>query len=495
MGLIGDLLYPDNPDLAREANQDQQKLEKLHTLHNEIVTVYRELAADIRTFDNYLMAVLVLQYHLVYAAEDLEDLADPDVPQVAKSLADKIETAAIDALALKMGYNGVKAIYNRIANVYRESGSYRANLEEGSGELSDEGAANLSEELAPEIDSVASQSEFVASGNVDLLTNTELTTEELSSYAGELGDAAESISTITESSEATEAAGELPDIAEAAESGIEAAGEVTEAAEAAGEAAAEVGVEAGAAATAGAAAVLLPALIIVIVVTEIFSAIEAAETHEKLEKALKHLQKMLSQTEKSLETLKKALKSLLRSGQADIAAYNKVLAKLYQLEKNEQYKRSFAADGFKSFIDQVDALTPETAGSLTGYQKAVSANLTPATDFIRQHAINDGEMVEVIGMIRSKVQKDGADSIDDAYLKSVALVLDTDLNRVKSFDRFRKVLNDIASALAPYHEQIRKQTPEGAKRPARPGSPSFGKMNPKFVPHPNQFQIPRIGSG
>lgn len=491
MGLIGDLVYPDNPDLAREANADQQELEKIHSLHNQMVEIYRGLADDIRTFDSYLMALLVLQYHLVYTKEDLENLPDTNVPQITQSLADKIEQVGLDALAIKMGYNGVKAIYNRIANAYRESGSYRGNMD--GGELSEEGAADLSEELVPEIDGIAAQSEFVSSGSVDLLTNTEMSTAELSSYATELGEAADSISTMSNSGELADASADLPELADGAEVGVEAAGEAAEGAEGAAEAAAEMGVEASAeAATAGAAALLGPAIIIVIVVAAIFELIEAGEEHAKLEKALKQLRKMIAQAEASLASLKKATKSLLISGKADIKAYDKMLAQLYKLEKNEKYNKSFASDGFQKFLDAVDGITVDNSGGLDGYKSAVEDNLTPATNYIRQQAISDSTMTEAISMMRDRVAAHGEGSIDADYLASVTAVLNISEAEAAGYNKFRKVLNDITSALAPYHEQVRAATSAGAKVPGKPANPQFGKMDPKFQPQPHQFQVPKV---
>ncbi|MFK0733105.1 MAG: hypothetical protein ACFKPT_25200 [Gloeotrichia echinulata GP01] len=438
MGMIGDLLYPDNPDLAREANDDQQKLEKIHTLHNQMVTIYRGLAEDIRTFDSYLMGVLVLQYHLVYTQEDLENLPDTKVPQMTKSLADKIEGIGIDALSIKMAYNGLKAIYNRIANAYQESGSYRANME--GGELSEDGAANLAEDLAPQIDSIAAQSDIVSSANIDLLTNTELSQAEMTSYVGELGETAESVSTASEATEVGESASDLGEVAEGAETGIEAAAEAIDGAEAATEVAAEVGIEGVvASATAGAAALLGPAIIIVIVVTAIFEVIEAGEMHEKLEEALTRLRKMIEQSEKSLASLKKATKSLLLSGKSDIIAYNKLLERLYQLEKNPTYNQSFKVDGFDSFINALDNITIDNPGGLDGYKAAVVENLSPAKDFISKQAKNDSSMTEAISMIRTKVANEGEGSITQDYLDEVVIVLALNKEQVTEYNRLRVV--------------------------------------------------------
>lgn len=485
MGMIGDLLYPDNPDLAKEANEDQKKLQKTHELHNALVTSYRQVADKTRTFDSYLMSILAMQYYFVYAKEDLEDMPDTDCPTITQSLADKIESVALDALSIKMGYNGIKAIYNRLSNVTREGGTFRENIAEG--------PESVSEELAPEIDSIAAQSEVISSANIDMLTNTSMTGEELSAYATELGEAGESLETMVSSGELGEAS-ELPELSDVVTAGVDATAEVMEGAEAAGEAAAEAGVEAAAtSACVGAAAVLGPAIIIVIIVTEIFSAIEAAETHEKLEKALTRLRKMQKQADASLVSLKKAYASLLKGGLADIKAYNKVLKKMYQLEKNEAFNRSFSGNGLTSYANALDGITFDTMSSIQPFQKSVDDELSKALDYIRTHAINDSGMTEVITMIRSHIKENGPDSVDDNFLSAIATDLDTDIKRVQSYYKFSRMLNDIGSALLPYHKQIQTQTPKGSKAPARPAHPEFGKYEPSFQPHPDQFTIPAIG--
>jgi len=486
MGMIGDLLYPDNPNLAREANADQYKLARLNALHNQLVTIYRELANDIRTFDSDLMSLLVLHYHLVYAEEDLENLPDTRIPQITDSLANKIEEAGFAALSVNLAYNGIKAIYNRIANVLKEGGSYRANIE--GGELNEEGVANLSEDLAPEIESVAGQSDLLSSANIDLLTNTELETTQIDNYAADLGEIAEDLSTAT-----TEVGEGVSEVAEAAEIGTEAATATMEGVEAATEVATALEVAgAASAAASGAAIVLIPAIIIITVVAAIFEAIEAAKTHEKLEETLHHLRKMLDQSERSLNALKKATKSLLQSGRADIKAYNKILYSLYQLEGNQIYNQSFGTDGFDSFSSAIDGITVDNASGLQGYKQAVQSDLTPAKEFIFKHAKNTATMTTAIRMIRSKVRAHGEDSITPNYLKKVADVLALSPKQVTNYNEFRQVLNGIASVLAPYHEQIRQETPPDSTHPVKPTAPKFGKFDPTFRPQPEHFQVPKI---
>lgn len=55
------------------------------------------------------MSILVMQDYLVYTAEDLENIPQTDLPQLTESLADKIESAALDAVTVKMAYGGIQA--------------------------------------------------------------------------------------------------------------------------------------------------------------------------------------------------------------------------------------------------------------------------------------------------------------------------------------------------------------------------------------------------
>lgn len=479
--MIGDLLYPDDPALAKEANSDLEELQRLNALHNQLVNVYKELAEHIRTFDGFLMSILVLHYHLIYTAEDLNDLPPADRPKIAGATVKLVETAALDALSIKMAASGIKAISSRIANLYQEGGTFRANTSEGSTELTADEAESLAEDLAPEIDQIAGQTDLLTSANVDLLTNTELSAEELSSFSTELGEAAQGLGDLAEIGEGSSEV--LGEVAEVAQAGADVAAESAAAALDAGAAAGE----AGAAASGG---ILLPALIIIIVVTEVLSAVDAAKSHAKLESALKHVRNSLKQSRQSIASVKKAITALMNAGIADFAAYNRLLPKIAKLEGNSIYDRRFDPSALQSVIDQLPAISPDTAASLSGLKAAATDELTKAIDFIRDHAVNDSQMTEVVAMIRTRVAAHGADSVDDAFLQNVASVLDTDIARIRRLDRFRKVLNDIAAALAPFHRQIN----DGTSDPSKSLKPEFGKMNPEFQPRTGQFKIPKISA-
>ncbi len=485
MGLVGDIIYPDNSDKARELNKEQTTLQNTNALHNELVNNYTELANHIRSFDAYLMAILVMQYYITYTKEDLDNLPDTKNPKITKSIADKIETIALDAISIKMGYNGIKAIGQKIANIVKESGTYKDSISEGE--------QAVTEELQPELENLATQTDLIRSGNVDLLTDTEATPEELAELADELGTVTEEAGEASEIGEVGEEGTELSETLSAAADGVEAATEAGEAAVEAGEVAIEAGVE-GAAVGAGAglAAILGPAAIVLIVVTEIIGVINAAKTHEKLVKALAQMKNLQTQSDKSIVNLKKAFKSLLNCLKLDIQTYNKVLAKLYQLEGNEIYNKSFSTSGIDSFINGLAAITINNEGNITGYKTAVMNNLTLALTAIRNQAEHDSGMTSVISSIKSHIRQTGNPSIEESFLKNISLVEGIDLKRVKSFNVYRQYISEFASVLAPYHKQVQRETPSGSKLPTKPSNPQFGKPDPNFDPKPGDFQIPGL---
>ncbi|HEX5734540.1 MAG TPA: hypothetical protein VF131_17025 [Blastocatellia bacterium] len=476
MALIGDLLYPDNADMARELNKEQLTLEKTNALHNDMVDTYRSLAEEIGTFDSYLMAVMVMQYHLAYAKEDLENLPDTNMPRLTESIAEKIESLALDAVSVKMAYNGLKALGNRIGNIVQESGSYKSSFSNG-------GKA-FEAEIQPELDSIRFRSGLLRSGNIDLLTRGDTDAADLGDMAKELevnagdlneGDGGES--------------GEMAETSESVTSGAEAATEASQAAVGAGEAAAEVSVEA---ATEAGASVLGPAAIILIVVTEIIGAIDAAETHDKLEKALKDMRNIQKLSDKSLATLRKAFKSLLKSAKLDIITYNRLLLKLYQLESNSYYQRSFGTSGLESLINGFDLITIDNTGGLPGYKTVCSADLNAATDFIRGQAEHDSEMTDVISKIKTHIKAEGLTDVDDAFLQSLAEVENIEVNLVNKYNKFRKFIAEFASTLKPFHDQIRQETLPDSKEPVVPKNPNFGEPDPNFDPNPNDFTVPAL---
>lgn len=477
MGMIGDLLYPDNADLARAANAVQERLLQTNALQNDLVNVYRGLAEMIRTFDAYLMAILVMQYQMVYAAEDLENLPDVHLPRLTESLADDLESLALDAVTVNAGLSGLRAIGNRIANIVSESGTYSGSIAEGS--------QSVARALGPELESVAARAPMVQSGTVRVLTITDLDATQLAELSNELKPPAAEMDAVGETSEVASQSGELGQIAESASTSAEVVSETVEVAEAASEAAAEAGVSAGATAAAeGGAAILGPAALVIIVVTEIISAIEAGEQHEKLEQALAKLQTLQKQADTSLATLRKAFKALLQVARVDLQTYNRVLAKLLALEKNDIYNQSFETKGIDAFLAALDGITITNQGGLEGYKNAVSADLLPATNTIRMQAQHDSVMASTIGLMKSHMRANKMTTVDDAYLASIAEVEGIELATVQRYNTFRIYLAQFAAVLKPFHEQLRAQPSLSV------AAPSFGKPDPSFDPQPLDFALP-----
>ena len=181
--MIGDLFYPNDPALAKETNSDLRDLQRWNALHNQLVNVYTGLAQQIRSFNSFPMSILVLQYHLIYTAEDLDNLPPADNPKIAESTVKLVESAALDVLSVKMATGAVRAMVGRVANVYRESGTFRSNIGKSSAELTEDAAENLAEGLVADIDQVAGQTDLLAFANVDFLTDTDLSNDALSSLA------------------------------------------------------------------------------------------------------------------------------------------------------------------------------------------------------------------------------------------------------------------------------------------------------------------------
>ena len=98
------------------------------------------------------MSILGLQYHLIYTAEDLDNLPPADNPKIAGSTVRLVESAALDALSVKMATGAVRAMVGRVANVYRESGTFRSNVGNGSAELTEDAVEKLAEDLVVDID-------------------------------------------------------------------------------------------------------------------------------------------------------------------------------------------------------------------------------------------------------------------------------------------------------------------------------------------------------
>ena len=246
--------------------------------------------------------------------------------------------------------------------------------------------------------------------------------------------------------------------------------------------------QSGAEVAADCGGILIPALAVVIVVTEVLSVLDAAEINAELQASLKHVRAALRQRRVSIASVKKAITSLLKAGIAAISDCDRLPPKIEQTKGNAAYDRQFETRVLQSMIDEVHGISPNTAASRNGLKTSAHAEVSEALGFIRDHAVNDSQMTEVIAMIRKRAAAEGADNVDADYLENVATLLDIDSARVHRLERFRKVLNDTSASLAPFHLQINN----GLGRRTGLGKPKFGNMDPRRQPRPDQFKNPLV---
>jgi len=474
MGILGSLLYPDNAKMAKELNDKEEQLRELNNLHNDLVNSYHAVGQQVKTFDAYLMSLMAMHYHLAYSEQDLSDLPKSDIPALSQSWADNIETGAMDILTVKMAVDGFKAIRTGVSNLCREGGIFSRTAPVGEDALA--------EGMGGEIEMVSLQTPLIRSSSVDMLTTEETSnlsemSSELSSLAGDVSEVAESAG---ESGEASEAVSEASETAETA----------TGAAEAGTEAA-----EAGEAGAAGFSAVLGPALLVVVAVTEVISAIHAGQTHDKLKEAEKKMDGLITKSQDGVTSIKKVYTHLLKAAKADIAAYNKLLPDLYAITHEAALKRlPFSVGGITTFITEMDNITAQNNGA-QGYQAGASENLNEALIFIRNHATGDAQMTEVIKQIKTHMQKENLTDVADSdpYLNAVAVANSIALATVVAYNQFRRDIAEYGSVLLPYHEKIQQDGKSASGVVTPPKTVTPGKANPGFVPKPHQFVIPTIG--
>ncbi|HKK29816.1 MAG TPA: hypothetical protein VKA18_05410 [Alphaproteobacteria bacterium] len=476
MGLIGSMLYPDNPKLAQELNDKEDKLRKQNNLHNDLVNSYRTIGEVTKTFDAYLMSLLAMQYHMAYAEQDLSDLPDTNLPQITQSAADKVESLALDVLTVKMAIDGFKAMKSGVANLTREGGIFNRTAPQGQDALS--------EGLGGEVESVSMETSVVRSGSVDLLTTE--SSETASSLSGELGEVASSLgeatSTLEETGEASSEVSEASELSEVASGTAEA-----------GEAAAEAG---AGTASAGFSAVLGPALLVVVAVTEVISAIHDGQTHAKLKEAEGKLDDLLSKSDDSLKSIKKVFRHLLKLAKTDINAYNKMLPDLYAATKEEALNRApFSTGGIDAFLNGLDGITIDKNGT-EGYQAAALANLEDSKQFISQHAQSSSQLTEIVKQIKTHMAKNNLKDVpdDSDYLKAVAEANSLSLEIVQTYNKFRRDVAELASVLKPYHEEVKAKTSSSDPIAKPPKKVTPGKADPSFTPKPGDFTIPTIKS-
>lgn len=476
MGILGSLLYPDNDELAKELNDKEDKLQKTNALHNDFVNSYRAVGEATKSFDAYLMAIMVMQYHLAYTEEDLQNLPSEQIPQLTQYWADTVETDVLDVLTVKMAVDGFKAITNGVANLFREGGIFRR--------ASPLGDATLAKELGSEVQVISARAPVVRTASVELLT-TEQTGAELKVAAEELTTAA------AEVSKAVEAAPKL------AETSSEVTTEVTDMANTgklAGEAAAE-GASLSSKLASGFMAALGPALLIATVVTEILSAIHAGQEHAQLLDAANRLDDAQKQLDDSLESIKKVYHSLLMAAKTDITAYNKMLPDLYAVEGVASFQRQpFSIAGIDSFISGMDAITIDQGG-IPSYQAVTLQNLSDATSFISQQAQHDATMTQVVKQIKTHMRVAGIKDLpdNDPFLQQVASVFSVTVDQAVIYNKFRRTVAQYGSMLLPYHRALSENQGSGIVTP--PSTVPTGEADPNFDPNPSQFTIPGVSLG
>lgn len=298
MGLLGDILYPNNKEMATDLNKKYQQLLDNNTLQNNFVNSYHDLASSIKTFDGYLMALICMQYQIAYDEEKLADLPATDIPKLSQSIADRIEAYTFTVVGVAQGLQGLNAMRKGVVNLYRNAGTYRQTLSEG--------FDSFKSSMQNGLDRVRFKINSMRSGNVSSLTeenvakwnelNPELTAE------GKIGLLEnEDVKNLNEEE------GENWEVVD--EEVMEEADVVSTGAEIGEEAAEGAGVAEGAAGLGEVfSAILGPAMVIVIVVTEIISAVEAGEMNEKLKKAETDMDTHLANQKTALESLRKGNK-------------------------------------------------------------------------------------------------------------------------------------------------------------------------------------------
>jgi hypothetical protein len=468
MGILGNLIYPDNPKLAEQLNASEDKLRQTNNLHNDLVNSYRLMGESTKSFDAYLMAIMSMHYYLVYTEEDLSDLPDEDLPALSNYWADTVESMAMDVLTVKMALDGFKAIKNGIGNLVKEGGIFNRTASH---------PAEASTTMESEINAVGLREPLLQQGEVASLTTE--SGPEAASLGKELGGEADAVkSAIGEESEITQSLEEISNTAGTAKEGA---------------ALAEEGAALGDKLMSGAAAALGPALLVITVVTEIISAIHAGQEHAKLKKAADQLDDAQKKLDKSVDDLKAVFVKLLNAAKKDIGVYNKLLPELKALEHSSMFDRAgFSVAGIQTYIDNMPRININNLG-IEGYQAAAKQNLEEATDFIRIHATHDSKMTSVIKELKSHMRKKGLTTLDDndPFLVEIADVEGVDLSQVQAYNKFRVFMAEYASVLLPYHKEIQDKTEKG-KVPKSPDKITPAKPDPNFDPKPEDFKIPGL---
>jgi len=484
MGLLGNILYPSNKTMAEDLNKKYQKLVDNNNLHNNLTNSYHALADPINTFDSYLMALLCMQYAIVYDEEKLADLPKTDIPKISESIGDRIESGVGLGISVVITGKSLYAMSKGVVNLYRNAGIYKAEIRTG--------FSSFKAVMQNGLDSVRLRLSPMRSGRVSVLV--ENNSVEMANMAEELNQQVENAAV-----EGALAEGEAAIDGEVAEGVANAAeaGELGEAAAAAAEGATTL--------TGALSAILAPAALVLIAVTEIISAVEAGELNEKLKKAEENIDSILTQQDTSIKGLKNAFSNLLKCAIEDIEEYNKLIKHELSLSPS---KRAFftAFEGYRAnggfsyrnlesyernLLNIKDLLT------INLLEKNADSDLDNVLACIRAQAVQDDQDTRIVMNIKSWLKKHNQKDINELYINEATDLFNVDRNRVIYCNKLRQFMNEFAQKMLPYHKAINQLPQKRGVQTKQPNKNPFDqnvRPDPTYKPDPNDFALPMFSS-
>ena len=498
MGLLGDLLYPDNKEMAEDLNNKYIQLVNNNTLHNTLRDSYSELAESIKRFDALLMAVLCLQYQIVYKEENLDKLPAADTPHRSQSIADRIE---VYAGAGMLGFQAVKSINAMrlgVVNLYRNAGIYKAKIGEG--------FDTFKQSMQNGLDKMRYRANFNRSGNVDLLT--EENNANFNQLRGEITE--QDMTTLVDDESTSVAVGEgtaegaesvAPEVSEAVNVSVTGA-ELGNAAEIATVGSVE-GESIGLALGGAICSIIESALLIAVIVSEIIGAVEAGKLNAKLKDAETNMDENLVKQTNSIDSLKAVFKNLLDTGYQTIQEYNDLIKRELDLAPSQQtffYKfagynptTGFGFDGVQKYGNSLSAIASDQIAILQKQaDKDLDFAITGIDAYMKEYA-KDTMIVTRIKGILKVYNKDDIDNDVKMYIEELQNELGVDRKRIIYCNNLRKFMNAAADKMRPYHQAINditqvdgKATQQPIKNPMNTVSPP----NPTYDPDPSDFTLP-----
>jgi hypothetical protein len=480
MGLLGTLLFPDDPTTAWRLDEAQDALERTNALHTSLVNSFRAAGESIRTFDACLMALLVMHYHLAYAAEDLAALADTGLPKLSNACAVRAERAAADAITMRMAVDGVKALKARVLNIYKEGGIVR--------KAAAEADRAVGARLNGEVDSIVLRTALLRSAIVEVLT-TAKRGDELRLLSAELAAEAGGVAATVKAARGVGPAisAGAADAAALAHDGAGAAG--------AGANAAAAPVAVGEGVTSGAPAVLGPALSVIAASAALLSTVHAEARSSQLAAAAGAIDDLQHRAGRSVADLTQLLKILLRVGKASLDAYNALLPILQAIDAPSRGGREVATSGVQAYADAMAGVATASPSALDWDQATTLQHLDDAIGVIREHARHEGLLTRVVTRMRTEMRQRNLDDLDDKDPCLIALAREEGLQTkaVQHYNQFRRQVASLAAVLKPYHDEIAHDTPFGSALPVKPSVPRLGTPDPAFDARPRAFTMPAPG--